>query len=288
MSLVAGCLMTKGCVALPIEVALAGDLMSSPAVTVAPDTPVKDIAALLTQKSINRVAVTDPAGRLLGLVSRGDIVKATMGQGSVMIGAYFRKMTGTTQSPPRVGLAEILWSWLGGFLGIGAVAYINYGWLDATGLLLLIGSLGASAVLIYGAIKSPLAQPRNFLGGHVISALIGVTAFKLLAPHLWLAAALAVAFSIAVMHATKTLHPPGRRHRPHRGDQRPPGDQPGLPLCPDARGRRRPHHAGGGPAGEQPGPPAALPRILVVKVTAGSAKLSAHASTPSAHIATSS
>ena len=80
MSLVAGCLMTKGCVALPIKATLAGDLMSSPAVTVAPDTPVKDIARLLTQKSINRVAVTDPAGRLLGLVSRGDIVKATMGR----------------------------------------------------------------------------------------------------------------------------------------------------------------------------------------------------------------
>ena len=82
MSLVAGCLMTKGCVALPIKVALAGDLMTSPAFTVAPDTPVKDIALLLTQKSINRVAVTDPAGRLLGLVSRGDIVKATIGRGA--------------------------------------------------------------------------------------------------------------------------------------------------------------------------------------------------------------
>jgi len=82
MSLVANCLVTKGCVALPIKVALAGDLMSSPAVTVAPDTPVRDIAMLLTQKSINRVAVTDPAGRLLGLVSRGDIVKATMGRGA--------------------------------------------------------------------------------------------------------------------------------------------------------------------------------------------------------------
>jgi CBS-domain-containing membrane protein len=126
-----------------------------------------------------------------------------------MMGAYFRKMAGSTQSPPRVNLSEIFWSWLGAFLGIGAVAYMNYGWLDATGLLLLIGSFGASAVLIYGAIKSPLAQPRNLLGGHVISALIGVTAFKLLAPHLWLAAALAVAVSIAVMHATKTLYPPG-------------------------------------------------------------------------------
>ncbi len=126
-----------------------------------------------------------------------------------MLRTYFRKMAGTTQSPPRVNLAEILWSWLGGFLGIAAVAGINYSLLDKTSLLLVIGSFGASAVLIYGAIKSPLAQPRNLLGGHVISALIGVTAFKLLAPHLWLAAALAVATSIAVMHATKTLHPPG-------------------------------------------------------------------------------
>lgn len=80
MSLVANCLMTKGCMTLPSECALAGDLMNSPAVTVAPDTPVKDIAMLLTQKGINRVAVTDPDGRLLGLVSREDIVKATMGR----------------------------------------------------------------------------------------------------------------------------------------------------------------------------------------------------------------
>jgi CBS-domain-containing membrane protein len=82
MSLVANCLMTKGCMTLPIDCALAGDLMTSPAVTVAPDTPVRTIAALLTGRGINRVAVTDPAGRLLGLVSRADIVKATMGRGA--------------------------------------------------------------------------------------------------------------------------------------------------------------------------------------------------------------
>jgi CBS domain-containing membrane protein len=79
MSLVAGCLRTKGCVALPIKRALAQDIMSAPAVTVTPDTPVRDIAARLTQEGVNRVAVTDPAGHLLGLVSRGDVVKATMG-----------------------------------------------------------------------------------------------------------------------------------------------------------------------------------------------------------------
>lgn len=82
MTLVAGCLRTKGCVALPIKRALARDIMTSPAVTVAPDTTVRTIAALLTDRGINRVPVTDPAGRLLGLVSRGDIVKATMGRGA--------------------------------------------------------------------------------------------------------------------------------------------------------------------------------------------------------------
>jgi CBS-domain-containing membrane protein len=123
--------------------------------------------------------------------------------------SYFGKMRGATTSPPGVNLAEIAWSWVGAFLGIIAVAYLNYQFLGGTALVLLIGSFGASAVLIYGAIKSPLAQPRNLLGGHVISALIGVSAYQLLPATPWLAAPLAVATAIAVMHATRTLHPPG-------------------------------------------------------------------------------
>jgi CBS domain-containing membrane protein len=78
MSLVARCLKSKGCVALPIKKQKAEDIMSSPAVTVGEDTPVKEIAAICTEKGINRVAVTDSQGRLRGIVSRGDIVKATM------------------------------------------------------------------------------------------------------------------------------------------------------------------------------------------------------------------
>ena len=74
---------------------------------------------------------------------------------------------------------------------------------------MVIGSFGASAVLIYGAPKSPLAQPRNLIGGHIISAVIGVVAYQLLHTHMWLAASVAVATAIAAMHATKTLHPPG-------------------------------------------------------------------------------
>jgi CBS-domain-containing membrane protein len=122
---------------------------------------------------------------------------------------YFRKMKGTTKSPPMVGGSEILWAWIGAFIGIVPVAYLNYHVLVGTDLIMIIGSFGASAVLIYGAIKSPLAQPRNLIGGHIISAIIGVACYKLFSTHMWLAAALAVATAIAVMHATKTLHPPG-------------------------------------------------------------------------------
>ncbi len=118
-------------------------------------------------------------------------------------------MRGTTKSPPAVNLSEIIWSWIGAFVGIFAVAYTHDNFLADTDLVMIIGSFGASAVLVYGAIKSPLAQPRNLIGGHILSAIIGVSSYKLFPGHMWLASSIAVATAIAVMHATKTLHPPG-------------------------------------------------------------------------------
>ena len=122
---------------------------------------------------------------------------------------YFEKMKGHTQSPPRVDKVEIFWSWLGSFLGIAVVGLIHFNLLDKSTLIMIIGSFGASAVLVYGAIRSPLAQPRNLIGGHMLSAVIGVAAFQFLGDMPWLAAALAVSIAIAMMHLTKTLHPPG-------------------------------------------------------------------------------
>lgn len=123
---------------------------------------------------------------------------------------YLNKMRGTTRGrPPRVSNSEIFWSWIGGFLGIAAVAWVNQLFFEGTDLTLMIGSFGASAVLVYGAVRSPLAQPRNLVGGHVISALVGVATWKVLHQDPWLAQAVAVATAIALMHATRTLHPPG-------------------------------------------------------------------------------
>jgi len=121
----------------------------------------------------------------------------------------FQKMRGAGASPPRVGAAEILWSFVGAVTGIALVAWLHEHVADPAGLSMLIGSFGASAVLLYGAPKSPLAQPRNLVGGHVLSALVGVTARLALPSPDWLCCAVAVAAAIALMHATRTLHPPG-------------------------------------------------------------------------------
>jgi len=122
---------------------------------------------------------------------------------------YFVKMRGGAASPPGVGAVELLWSWIGASLGIMICAYLSSRYFEPRDLTLLIGSFGASAVLAYGAVKSPLAQPRNLVGGHIVSGLVGVACQQIFGSVVWLAAAMAVSLAIVAMLATKTLHPPG-------------------------------------------------------------------------------
>lgn len=125
------------------------------------------------------------------------------------INGYFSKMKGGAKSPPGVGLTEIFWSWLGAVIGIGICGYLSSKYFEPRDLTLIIGSFGASAVLVYGAIKSPLAQPRNLIGGHIISGLVGVACYQLFGDVIWMAAALSVSLAIVAMLVTKTVHPPG-------------------------------------------------------------------------------
>ncbi len=122
---------------------------------------------------------------------------------------YFGKMKGGAKSPPGVGLGEVLWSWSGAAAGIMICACLSSLYLEPLDMTLLIGSFGASAVLVYGAIRSPLAQPVNLVGGHILSGLMGVACQHLFGSVVWIAAPMAVSFAIAAMLITKTLHPPG-------------------------------------------------------------------------------
>lgn len=108
-----------------------------------------------------------------------------------------------------VNFKEMFWSFLGAFVGIGLIAFIQSRYLNHFENIFLIGSFGASSVLIYGAVQSPLAQPRNLILGHLISAVVGVTVYKFIPDIIWITAPLAVASSIVLMQITKSLHPPG-------------------------------------------------------------------------------
>jgi len=121
---------------------------------------------------------------------------------------YLSKMKGGAKSPPGVGLSELLWSWSGAVIGVGICGYLSSRYFEPRDMTLLIGSFGASAVLVYAAIKSPLAQPRNLIGGHIIAGLIGVACYKIFGDTIWIAGALASSSAIVAMLVTKTLHPP--------------------------------------------------------------------------------
>jgi len=76
---------------------------------------------------------------------------------------YWKKMRGTTRgSPPRVSNEEILFSWIGSFVGIGLLAGIGQAFFTPADLMLLTGSFGASAVLLFGAVRSPLAHAARW------------------------------------------------------------------------------------------------------------------------------
>ncbi|KAI5208576.1 hypothetical protein E4T39_01428 [Aureobasidium subglaciale] len=114
-------------------------------------------------------------------------------------------------------LVVVFWSFLGSLIGlltIGALYKYAPG-LNKWHPPIMVASLGASAILDYNSIRTPLAQPRNAILGQTFSALTGVIIHKLF--HLnsnweelqWVAGAVACAVSSAIMATTNTVHPPG-------------------------------------------------------------------------------
>mmetsp|Transcript_2477 Transcript_2477/g.3573 ORF Transcript_2477/g.3573 Transcript_2477/m.3573 type:complete len:262 (-) Transcript_2477:1405-2190(-) len=115
--------------------------------------------------------------------------------------------------PPRDDIWVILYSGFGAFVGIGALACLYYG-LQLTGkgdFTLILGSFGASAVLLFGAPQVPFSQPRNTIGGHLIAVIIGLACNDLIAKPMgtrWLSIAVACGIALSCMQLTRTVHPP--------------------------------------------------------------------------------
>lgn len=79
LGVIARCLRGKGCPAASFRGRTAADIMSSPPVTVLEDTPITEVAALMTASHVNRVPVVSRQGRLVGIVSRADLIRAHLG-----------------------------------------------------------------------------------------------------------------------------------------------------------------------------------------------------------------
>lgn len=99
---------------------------------------------------------------------------------------------------------HLIFALVGSFFGISVAAYLSLNY----NMALLVPSFGASAVLLYAASHVPMAQPKNVIGGHMVSAVIGVTVYKICGLSWW-TLALGVALAIVAMMVTDTLHPPG-------------------------------------------------------------------------------
>ena len=108
---------------------------------------------------------------------------------------------------PFISPRDKLFSALGAFLGILGLSWITLQ-LIPTPTPLLVASMGASAVLLFAAPHSPLAQPWPFVGGNLLSAVIGVACAKTI-PDPTLAGATAVSLAILAMSLLHCLHPPG-------------------------------------------------------------------------------
>uniref|UniRef100_C6E3U2 HPP family protein n=1 Tax=Geobacter sp. (strain M21) TaxID=443144 RepID=C6E3U2_GEOSM len=105
---------------------------------------------------------------------------------------------------PPMSFRYAFWSLVSAVAGIMAICQTT----AILGHPLLIGSFGASAVLLFGATESPLAQPRNLVGGHLLSAMVAVVVVALVGSTP-VTMAIAVGVSIFVMNLTHTTHPPG-------------------------------------------------------------------------------
>ncbi|TCK17697.1 HPP family protein [Thiogranum longum] len=110
-------------------------------------------------------------------------------------------------SRQKINVREKLLSTLGGFLGIFAIFMTSQWLLDPAVSVMIVPSMGASAVLLFAAPHAPFSQPWNVLGGHAISAVIGVACWQWI-PDYAVAASASVGLAIGAMYFARCIHPP--------------------------------------------------------------------------------
>lgn len=112
-------------------------------------------------------------------------------------------LQGKEKLVPRPAKIDIFRSFIGGALSIFVLLKMT----EWTGYTWILGSFGATCVLLYAASQSPLAQPRNVILGHLVTAIIGLVFLKFWGLSL-IAIAVSVGLGIAMMQLLQCVHPP--------------------------------------------------------------------------------
>lgn len=103
----------------------------------------------------------------------------------------------------RPRAASVLLAGLGTFVALcvvgGLAAASRQAW--------VLGSFGASCVLLFAFPDGPFSRPRNVIGGHVLASAIGLACLQLLGPG-WAGMAAAGGCAAMAMLLTDTVHPP--------------------------------------------------------------------------------
>jgi CBS-domain-containing membrane protein len=116
---------------------------------------------------------------------------------------FWKQWKATGALPPKPATKMVLLAALGGFIAIALLALAT----QLGEVPLMLGSFGASCVIVFALADSPFAQPRNVIAGHLMSSFIGLLCLSLFGAQWW-SMALAVALAIALMMLTRTVHPP--------------------------------------------------------------------------------
>lgn len=113
-----------------------------------------------------------------------------------------------SQRLSAIPLAERLKVALAAFVALFIVTYTSLQLADTASTIVLLASMGASSVLLFGLPNSPLAKPWSFAAGHLISATVGLICSHLFTD-LALMAAATVGLVLFVMYLFECMHPPG-------------------------------------------------------------------------------
>lgn len=113
------------------------------------------------------------------------------------------KLKGGGSIPPRAPYLQLLKGLIGGTLGILSLCLLS----QYSGDPWLMAPFGATCVLLFAVPTSPLAQPRNVIGGHLISASVGLAALYGLGDS-YIVMSMAVGVAIMAMQFLRAVHPP--------------------------------------------------------------------------------